>query len=91
MPAGFQQPPVLKLSPDYKIFINGLDALPTTDTELMGPPEPPTIQNPITHRSIIHDVTGADISMSIESVPGTANFTLRVPRHQPEASAPPFV
>ena len=75
------------MSPDYKIFINGLDALPTTDTELMGPPEPPTIQNPITHRSIIHDVTGADISMSIESVPGTANFTLRVPRHQPEASA----
>ena len=84
MPAGFQQPPVLKLSPDYKIFINGVDTLPTTEAE---GPEPGTIQNPVTHRSIVHDVAGADITMSIESVPGTANFTLNVPRHQPEASA----
>lgn len=87
MPAGFQQAPVLKLSPDYKIFINGMDALPTTDSETNDPSEPGTIQNPVTHRSLIHDVAGADITMSIDSVPGTANFTLNVPRHQPEASA----
>jgi len=86
MPAGFQQPPVLKLSPDYKVFINGLGALPiqktVTDAQLA-----PLNRSTVEYRDLNTDISGCTISMSIESSPGTASFMINVPRHRTDALA----
>lgn len=85
MPAGFQQPPVLKLSPDYKVFLNGLSSLPVQSTAAEA--QLPPLGNAVHYRDLNSDVAGVNISMSIENSPGTASFTINVPRHQTEARA----
>lgn len=86
MPAGFQQPPVLKLSPDYKVFINGLGALPVHQT-VTDPQLAPLSRSTVEYRDLNTDVSGCTISMSVESSPGTASFTINVPRHRTDALA----
>ncbi len=86
MPAGFQQPPVLKLSPDYKVFINGLGALPITKTTTDAQTAPLS-RSTVEYRDLNTDVADCTISMGIESSPGTASFTINVPRHRTDALA----
>ena len=86
MPAGFQQPPVLKLSPDYKVFLNGLSSLPVQSTAAEAQ-LPPLDRSAAHYRDLNSDVSGVNVSMSIENSPGTASFAINVPRHQTEARA----
>jgi len=86
MPAGFQQPPVLKLSPDYKVFISGLSKLPISG-QATESQRTPLGRGAVSYRDLNSDVAGVTVSMGIESSPGTASFTVNVPRHRTEALA----
>ena len=86
MPAGFQQPPILKLSPDYKVFISGLSKLPISGAATENQ-RTPLGRGAVNYRDLNSDIAGVNISMGIESSPGTASFTVNVPRHRTEALA----
>lgn len=86
MPGGFQQASVLKLSPDYKIFLNGLSSLPIQSSK-SDPQFAPLTRLGVNSRDLAHDLAGCNISMSIESSPGSADFVFNVPRHRTEALA----
>lgn len=76
----------MKLSPDYKVFINGLGSLPIqstpTDAQLA-----PLNRSTVHYRDLNTDVSGCTISMGLESSPGTASFNINVPRHRTDALA----
>ena len=63
----YRQPRTIQLSPDSLVFINGSNILETPEGEPFD---------------IRQDITTVTTSLNIDSVPGTANFTISYPEHR---------
>lgn len=62
----YRQPETLQLAPDALVFINGSNLLEDSEGKVFD---------------IREDITEISTSLSVDTVPGTANFTISLPEH----------